>query len=67
MIEYRRFLLGSTKGCRKSLFCKVTIVLFGGIALISVQLLALGSYQVKKCDSSFSKGVGIDGVLQNKQ
>ena len=56
----QRFLLGSTIGSEKSLFCQVFGVLIGGITLIVVPLLVLGKNQVQKCDSSFSKGVNTD-------
>ena len=47
---------------RKSLSHKLSGGLIGGITLVVVPLLALEANRVQKCDSSFSRGVDVDGV-----
>ena len=63
----KRLLLGSTAGSGKSLFYQVTGVLIGGITLMIVLLLALGSNQVHKCNSRFSTGIHLDEVSKSSK
>ena len=63
LIEHKRLLLGSTTGSENSLVYKVSFVLIDWITLIIDLLSSLGSNNVHRCNSRFSKGIKLDEFL----